>query len=91
MQSDRDIAISIRCSIHLVSVSVRYGSNIIAHIIYDNTVSDRRMELKIAKSTCTSRLSSIKMVQSIMLNFYVRWNISAESNRCNEPYKILER
>ena len=82
MQSDRDIVVSIRCSIYLVSVSVRYGSNIIAHIIYDNTVSDRPMEVKIAKSSRTSRLFYIKMVQSailVRLNFYVRSNISSKA------------
>jgi hypothetical protein len=82
MQSDRDIVVLIRCSIHFLSVLVGYGSNIIAHIIYDNTVSDRPMELKIAKSSRTSRLFCIKMMQSITLvrlNFYVRSNISSNA------------
>jgi hypothetical protein len=37
MQSDRDIVVLIQCSIHSVTVLVSYGSNIIAHIVYDNT------------------------------------------------------
>ena len=76
MQSNRDIVVSIRCSIHLVSVSIRYGSKIIAQIIYDNTISDRPLELKIARSPFMSRL-------------YVRSNISIESNRCIKIGNVL--
>ena len=82
MQSDGDIVVSIRCSIHSVYISVRYGSNIIAHILYDNTVSDRPMKLKIAKSARANRLFSIKLVQLIIL-VMLKLNIpSMESNRC---------
>jgi hypothetical protein len=51
MQSNCDVVVWIWCSISLVTISVRNGSNIIAHIVYDNTFSDGPMELKIAKPT----------------------------------------
>jgi hypothetical protein len=51
MQSNSDVVVSIRFSTHSVPVLVQYGSNITAHIVYNNTVSDRPVELKIAQLT----------------------------------------
>jgi hypothetical protein len=46
MQSNRDVEVPIRCSIHSVSVTVPT----LQHTnVYDSTFSNRPMELKIAK------------------------------------------
>ena len=72
------------------NASVQYGSNSIAHIVYDITVSDKPNLNWNLLNRYTSRLFCINLVQSmilVMLNFYVRWNLSTKNNKCNETYK----
>jgi hypothetical protein len=89
MQSNGNVVVSIRCSIHSVSVSVQYASNIIAHFVFDNSfwlayvqwkwkLPRQHMSRLICSKMDAVNYSGHGKLFYFMLNFF------------NETYKILE-